>query len=70
MIAIDKKVPMPPPHASKQKYPFETMEVGDSFAVPHSVQLGPAAHAWAKRHPGVKFSVRKVPEGKRCWRVT
>lgn len=34
MIAIDKNIPMPArSYGGRTKYPFHTMEVGDSFAV-------------------------------------
>lgn len=65
MIPIDKGIPLP------GKYPFDKMEVGDSFLVPAGVPrttVGVAASRYGKPR-GMKFSFRVTPEGLRCWRV-
>lgn len=75
-IAIDNDVPVPDyaPRPTTRVYPWEDMEVGDSFAVPEGVKeqtLRSTAYAWAKRNaPGRKFRVRRDESGRyRCWRV-
>ena len=63
---IDKGIPMP------GKFPFEKMEVGDSFVIPHTARRASvyiAAKRFAAEH-GVKFATRKLPDGTlRCWRI-
>ena len=86
MINIDTTVPLPPvdtdvpiPSGSERyRYPFRTMEAGNSFFIaadqmtdPH--RLRSAASHYAKRK-GWAFTIRKVKEadvdGYRCWRVS
>lgn len=75
MITIDKNVPMPEGRA-RSRYPYADMEVGDSFFV---VTNGTDENATARRlrgssftygkKAGSKFSVRKMDNGFRVWRV-
>ncbi|WP_094796978.1 hypothetical protein [Bordetella genomosp. 7] len=68
MFEIEKNVPMSHGNAI---YPFEKMDVGDSFVVPASfvAKVRAAASFHGKRH-GRKFSVRHVGDDQcRCWRV-
>jgi len=56
---------------SCQKYPFDKMEVGDSFEFnkQERTEIATAAAQYAKRN-GVKFSSKKQDEGKvRIWRI-
>ena len=64
-IKIDKGVPMP----SRMKYPFEEMEVGDSFLVLSDNRT--SVSTLVGRHQnGKKFSLRKMTDGTyRCWRI-
>jgi hypothetical protein len=68
-FVIEKGVPLPG-RGRSPIYPFEQMEVGDSFAVPEDKRhvVGPAAAWFGKRH-GRKYSVRKTTGGFRVWRV-
>jgi hypothetical protein len=63
---IDKNIPLP------KRFPFDRMEVGDSFAVPPDVKRSTISVA-AKRfgvESGWKFTVRQMPNRSlRCWRV-
>lgn len=66
-ISLIKKSKGRPP-----KYPFETMEVGDSFfaegeSLPSS-RAYLASSQYAMRH-GLKFSGRTTERGVRIWRV-
>jgi hypothetical protein len=81
---IEKGVPIPPPSTGgrKRKYPFDEMEVGDSFTLPLSGEIGPggsdrvvcllscAGNRRRKTH-GQAFRVRTEREQgvARCWRV-
>lgn len=62
---IDKDIPIP------RRYPFADMEVGDSFLLAPDMKRIPttvAALRYGDRH-NMKFTVRQVPEGFRCWRI-
>ena len=54
------------------RYPFREMGVGDSFLTENTKasrsRLSSAASAFGKRN-NVTFSIRKVPEGLRVWRI-
>lgn len=70
---IEKKVKLPPfvGHGNAAKYPFGAMKAGDSFLVNGDAdwkKVSTAASAYGKRK-AMKFSVRKMPEGYRCWRI-
>lgn len=70
-MQIEKNVPLS--EAGYRKWPFPEMEVGDSIAIPQE-EAGKARNAacsFQRYHKGVKFSIRKVEEGKwRLWRVS
>jgi hypothetical protein len=64
-MKIEKNIPLP------IKYPFAQMEVGDSFLLPEGMKRNAASVA-AMRYGnplGRRFTIRKTPEGFRCWRV-
>jgi hypothetical protein len=55
-----------------EKYPFKQMKVGDSFDIPagSGVDAVRAAASWAGTRRGMRFSIRKRPDGSTgCWRV-
>lgn len=60
------------PADTRNKYPFEQMNIDDSFFVPVASQrpkiVRNAADAYGKHH-GKKFRVLTVEGGARCWRV-
>jgi hypothetical protein len=69
-VVIEKGIPLPG-RERRKKYPFEGMEVGDSFFVPDvSVML---LHAHARRYMPRRFTCRTVVEsdvkGIRVWRI-
>ena len=66
---IEKGIPAPD-RWSTAKYPFLTMEVGDSFFVSgdQSSKLSAAA-CQCRRRSGMVFMVRKMDGGVRCWRI-
>ena len=64
-IKIESGIPMP------AKFPFAEMKVGDSFLVPEGTSKN-VVGVYARRHAiktGTKFTIRKTPEGYRCWRI-
>lgn len=65
MIVIEKGIPIP------NKFPFKDMEVGDSFLIPAGVARSTAQTAAIRygKPLGKRFTIRKTPEGDRCWRV-
>jgi hypothetical protein len=72
-ILIEKNIPLPGNH----KYPWDKMNVGDSFFVPtengksesqHVQNVSGAAHKAAKKN-GWKMTTRKVAGGARVWRL-
>lgn len=75
IIKIDKDVPIPPDNKNK-RFPFDKMEVGDSFLYSESNNESAVRNAcmlwkgYVKR-AGLdwKFTVRKMDEGVRIWRV-
>lgn len=73
MIKIEKNIPMPSVGArGRQKtYPFDEMEVGDSFYVEDRTtsQISSLAYNWKQRHgSNSKFVVKQEGPGARIWR--
>lgn len=71
-IEIQKNIPVPKKALThgNTKYPFNEMEVGDSFLIAGSKQNCHSATAGANfRYPTKRFKVLKTDEGYRCWRM-
>jgi len=71
MFEIEKNVPLPERKANTSKYPFNSMEIGDSFAVPADIK-GTVMNAatTSGRYHGKKFSARQIDENTaRIWRT-
>ena len=71
-VQIDSHVPAPGAASGRpRKYPWLELEVGQSFLFPQFITSGGAAAAmsYASKTYGLKFTVRKTPEGYRCWRI-
>lgn len=69
---IEKNVELPNKFTQGVKYPFDQMEVGDSFAFNYEEEKRVSANAYnfKKNNPGRKFTVRKLSDAQgRCWRV-
>jgi len=91
MFQIEKNIPAPLGRGQARRaqagrngiYPFESMEVGDSFVAPRDMGMHKyggcarqnsilaSARGWAKRHaPETRFSVYIIDKSTvRCWRV-
>ena len=77
-IKVEKNVPMSKGQTTFLEYPFQSMEVGDSFLVKwdgpehgrqQALLLGHAKR-WATRDKnGHKYSTRQTNEGVRIWRI-
>ena len=69
MIIIEKNIPISN-DGRLCKYPFDQMEVGDSFFVPKDEAEKARSSAWkyAKRK-GMRFETRKEKDGARIWRT-
>lgn len=70
MFKIEKNVPMPEYlRMRRSRYPFNEMEIGDSFFAGESRgKVASAAHTYGKKH-GLRFSMRSEGDGFRVWRV-
>jgi hypothetical protein len=74
-MEIEKNIPIPNPFSKKRLYPFDKMEVGDSFFVqsdnPKTIQkrLSVAINKYRRENITAKFSMRTVEGGVRCWRI-
>lgn len=81
-FTLEKNVPIPAALRAgrKSKYPWASMEVGDSFFVPGGKEstMSSARLVAQRRHEGCKFEVREVQEldedggavtGLRVWRT-
>ncbi len=68
---IEKNVPMPPRQVRAMDERFESMDVGDSFAIT-AARIGPvksAVYSFHKKNTGRRFALRKVEDLFRCWRT-
>ena len=79
MITIEKGVPLPAAQEfiTKSRYPWDLMEVGDSFLVPTEEgktprqlmqKISPSVSRRASR-TGTKYTLRIVEGGVRVWRL-
>lgn len=73
MYKIEKNVPIAKLASKKPKYPFEQMEVNDSFFVKgdkkKKAAVCVAIYYYKKENPDVKFCTRTNDEGIRVWRT-
>ena len=78
-FVVVSNIPIPPLNERKgsgrqPKYPFNTMNIGDSFAVNLDEvsrnTIDSAARAVKKKYPGKDFTVRKTSSKElRIWRI-
>lgn len=74
MYKIQKNVPIPSKtaHGRKKVYPFEKMEVGDSFAVPliKTKTVTSAVSQENKKYKGERrYTIRVIKNKTRIWRI-
>jgi hypothetical protein len=69
MIQVDKDIPVPT-RRSRTLYPYEEMEVGDSFFLEDMpLQQVCNSNLRAAKRSGKKFSARTEDGGVRVWRI-
>ena len=70
-IKIEKGIPIPAgQQGAPRKYPFDEMEIGDSFLVAEEkIRSVRALASLAKKKNGMKVATRKVDGGFRVWRI-
>jgi hypothetical protein len=67
-VEVEREVPLP---KLRHKYPYEQMEVGESFFVPGmSLQVLCNSNYWAGKKYGRKFIARCEKGGIRVWRLS
>lgn len=67
-IVVEKDVPIPP-RSRRTKYPWRSMEIGDSFfAKIKDTSAGPLVQQ-AQKSTGFLFTTRRVDGGVRIWRI-
>lgn len=69
-IKIDKGIPVPETRGRIRKYPWDEMEIDDSFLVSLKTKNISGYTFWAnKRYAPKRFTGRKMPDGHRIWRI-
>jgi hypothetical protein len=70
-VVIESNIPIPETAYRASRYPFEDMEVGQSFLFPDGTTAS-NAYRYAKT-ANMKldrtFIVRNTAQGRRCWRI-
>ena len=75
---IDKDVPLPAGNYRAARFPFDELELHDSFFVPTAEMSGVkiplqsirgSARSFCKSSPDKDFTVRRVKDGFRVWRT-
>ena len=70
---IEKAIPFPEGKKRRSTYPFEQMEIGDSFLVPLDRDKSPsgiyAAVSNAKKRHNINLTSARVEGGIRVWRI-
>lgn len=69
MIQIDKNVPLPLPRSKLKDYPFEQMQIGDSFFDKDEDKKLRNLVTYAASKMNMKFATRKELDGLRVWRT-
>jgi hypothetical protein len=75
MLEIEKGIPMPE-HNKKyaKKFPFEKLEIGDSFLVPLAADKSPSsiysAISQARKRLNIALTSARVEGGVRVWRIS
>jgi hypothetical protein len=69
-VVVEKNVPIPGRRVAIL-FPFEKMNVGDSFLIPEGKRSAVAyqIQAYRSANPGAKFITRVIGTQIRCWRI-
>ena len=71
---VEKGIPAPRTFTGNRSriYPFNVMDVGDSFGITspeEAKRVTAAANHYGRNHAGLKFSILKHEGAWRCWRL-
>lgn len=71
MFEVEKDIPLPKTRQKLKKYPWDSMEIGDSFLVPKTEGKNARASAYASGFKsGRKYASRLQKDGTtRIWRL-
>jgi hypothetical protein len=72
MYEVQKNIPIPSAAKTdkRKKYPFDEMDVGDSFFVANMTARALSnSSQWHANKTGKKFTCATEADGARCWRV-
>ena len=69
--SVDRNIPIPPRlnGGGYYKYPWESMEIGDSFLATVTLSTMSSVANRAAKRTGRKFSCRTTKDGIRVWRI-
>ncbi len=67
-FSVERGVPIPPLRNPK-KYPWDSMDIGDSFFIPNIKSNAAGAYSAHRAKMGEKHTVRTVDGGVRIWRI-
>ncbi len=66
-MIIEKNIPIP--SVSRAKYPWDDLEVGDSFKANSEPSTLRSCARFQNKKTGKEFAVRKDGDGARAWRT-
>lgn len=69
MIEIEDGIPYEPRSNTLERYPWQQLEIGQSFLYPGKVKSATMAAVRAGKRWGKTFRVRAMEDGVRIWRV-
>ncbi len=67
MVEIEDGIEIPEPKGGVKRYPFDELEIGQSFVL--ESKGNSSVQAARKKYPDRKFTVRVTTEGVRVWRI-
>ena len=65
-IKIDKNIPLP---ETRNRYPFDKLEVGNSFFVEGKTNINGSRYHYVRKNHGKKFTTKRENGGLRVWRI-
>jgi len=72
-LKIDKGIPLPARKGRAKKYPFDQMDIGDSFLVPVGATKSDSSiyssMSQAKKRLNINLTCARVDGGVRVWRI-
>jgi hypothetical protein len=67
-VQIEKGIPVPT-RGRASKYPWNELQVGDSFLLPNDDAPSASSLSTGAKKAGIKIKVREVENGVRVWRT-